>query len=48
MGHTQPPIQWVLGGSFLGIELLVGCEDDHSPPSLAKDETLLRYNFTLL
>jgi hypothetical protein len=32
---TQPPIQWVSGALFLGIERLRR-ESDHSPPSSAE------------
>jgi hypothetical protein len=32
LGHTQPPIQWVLGVLSPGVNWLV-CEADHSPPS---------------
>jgi hypothetical protein len=35
LGPTQPPIQWVPGALSLGLERL-GCEADHSPPSISK------------
>lgn len=49
MGPTQPPIQFN-GYWFFSRHVVVGGwgEDDHSPSSLAKDETLLRYTFSLL
>jgi len=35
LGPTQPPIQWVLGALFLGVNH-PGSEADHSPPSSAE------------
>jgi hypothetical protein len=35
LGHTQPPIQWVLGALSLGVKR-PGREADHSPPSNAE------------
>jgi hypothetical protein len=35
MGPTQPPVQWVRGGLYLGIKR-PGREADHSPPSSAE------------
>jgi hypothetical protein len=32
LGHTQPPIQWVLAALNPGVKLS-GCETNHSPPS---------------
>jgi hypothetical protein len=36
LGPTQPPIQWVPGGPFLGGKARPGRDTDHSPPSSAE------------
>jgi hypothetical protein len=38
MGPTQPSVQWVPGGSFLGGKARRGRDADHSPPSSAEVE----------
>jgi hypothetical protein len=37
LGPTQPPIQWVPGSLSLGVKRL-GCEADHSPPSVPRSK----------
>jgi hypothetical protein len=36
LGPTQPPIQWVTGGSFPGGKAWPGRDADHSSPSSAE------------
>jgi hypothetical protein len=40
LGPTQPPIQWVTGGSFPGVKR-PGRKSDHSPPSSAEGQECL-------
>jgi hypothetical protein len=45
LGPTQPPIQWVTGGLFLGVKR-PGCEADHSPSSSSEVKNAWRYTST--
>jgi hypothetical protein len=45
LGHTQLPIQWVLGALSLGVKQL-GCEIDHTPPASAKVQKTWVYTST--
>jgi hypothetical protein len=36
LGHTQPPVQWVLGVLSPGVKARPGRDADHSPPSSAE------------
>jgi hypothetical protein len=42
LGPTQPPIQWVSGGSFLGVKR-PGREADHPPPYSAELKNVWSY-----
>jgi len=43
---TQPPIQWILGGSYLGIKR-PGREANYSPPSNVEFKNAWSYTSTL-
>jgi hypothetical protein len=45
LGSTQPPIQWVTGGSFPGVKR-PGREADHSPPTSAEVKKMWIYTST--
>jgi hypothetical protein len=38
LGPSQPPVQWVPGGPFVGTKARPGRDADHSPPSSAEVE----------